>query len=64
MSQKVVPIYNGHFPPHNFSSLVYPECASVQYDCGERCIPKSNVCNGYIDCADGSDETDCSKYIS
>nr|XP_054763588.1 uncharacterized protein LOC129270213 [Lytechinus pictus] len=34
-------------------------CASHQFDCGERCILKNDVCNGYVDCANGKDEEDC-----
>ncbi|XP_072168051.1 uncharacterized protein [Diadema setosum] len=35
------------------------ECASHQYDCGERCISQNEVCDGHVDCANAQDETDC-----
>ena len=33
------------------------QCSSEEFAChdGTRCIPKSKVCNGYIECTDGSD---------
>eukprot|EP00057_Strongylocentrotus_purpuratus_P011161 XP_011665635.1 PREDICTED: uncharacterized protein LOC585547 isoform X4 [Strongylocentrotus purpuratus] len=35
------------------------ECASNQFDCGERCISTNDVCNDYVDCANGADEANC-----
>ncbi|XP_022106148.1 atrial natriuretic peptide-converting enzyme-like [Acanthaster planci] len=30
-----------------------------QFDCGERCIPVNYLCDGTSDCANGSDEVNC-----
>ncbi|XP_039277670.1 serine protease svh-1-like [Nilaparvata lugens] len=48
------------------SSSVYPvyakACEDTQFRCTDSsCIDKSYVCDGYSDCADRSDETNCTK---
>lgn len=53
--------------PDNFASLLYPaivvRCSDVSYKCKDnQCISKLNpMCDGEIDCEDGSDEVGCSK---
>ena len=41
------------------------ECEPVKdsesHNAGSLWIPKENVCNGYFDCRDKSDEADCPK---
>jgi hypothetical protein len=34
------------------------KCRGHRCPLGE-CLPKSRLCNGYIECSDGSDEKDC-----
>lgn len=38
-------------------------CGKEQFQCADgNCIRIEDQCNGYINCADGSDEDDCGKY--
>ena len=33
------------------------KCAIMKWSCGQRCYPNKLMCDGYINCADGSDES-------
>ncbi|XP_018323596.1 vitellogenin receptor-like [Agrilus planipennis] len=35
------------------------QCPQNQHNCGNMCINKTQMCDGYIHCIDKSDETDC-----
>ena len=45
-----------------------PECDAGQISCGQYvfnktyCIPPHYRCDMTVDCVDGTDESDCSKY--
>lgn len=42
---------------------VFVGCGKNQFQCADgNCIRIEDQCNGYIDCADGTDENDCGKY--
>lgn len=39
-------------------------CGYNEATCSNKeCIPKSKICDGQIDCSDGSDETRCSMCL-
>ena len=40
-------------------------CRSSQFKCadGTRCIPTRWQCDGNMECDDGSDELDCSRFL-
>lgn len=46
-----------------------PECEQGQISCGQYvfnktyCIPPHFKCDMTVDCVDGTDESDCSKYF-
>ncbi|EDS40558.1 conserved hypothetical protein [Culex quinquefasciatus] len=46
-----------------------PECEQGQISCGQYvfnktyCIPPHYKCDMTVDCVDGTDESDCSKYL-
>ena len=44
-------------------SLAYPRCSDSQFDCGDRCIPRSWRCDGDNDCANGTDEQNCREFF-
>ena len=55
----------------NLSHLLLPGTVILTSDCngdrfhcrnGPQCIPRSSVCDGVIDCADHSDETNCTQF--
>lgn len=37
--------------------------AGIGYTCGEMTIARRNVCDGTVDCADGSDEASCPAFV-
>ncbi|XP_008824213.1 membrane frizzled-related protein [Nannospalax galili] len=39
-------------------------CAHNEFHCGQLCLQPDSVCDGLVNCADGSDETNCSSKIS
>ena len=41
------------------------ECGKKEFRCADksRCVDRSFVCDGHFDCADGSDETQCGKWL-
>ena len=40
-----------------------PACASYQATCANgECIDRAAICDGDIDCSDGSDESSCRKW--
>lgn len=41
----------------------YDSCRGFRCPLGE-CLPAASVCNGFLECSDGSDEWNCSKRSS
>lgn len=57
----------GNFPSLLSTDLftvlsIVSTCSTVEFRCADgTCIPRSARCNQNMDCADASDEKDCSK---
>ncbi|KAK4871464.1 hypothetical protein RN001_015588 [Aquatica leii] len=46
----------------NSNKVVKTVCYGHRCPLGE-CLPKSRLCNGYIECSDGSDEKNCPEHL-
>lgn len=44
------------------NTITKTTCTGHRCPLGE-CLPKSRLCNGFIECSDGSDEINCAQNI-
>lgn len=59
-------IYSFYFTATTTLATVFPVrlCKPHEFACknGRRCVPKTALCDNWLDCSDGSDEYICGKY--